>query len=378
MQPRRHRAESESLLRGLLRLLWQTPVWAIPFGLFFGMLFGHGIRGYVGAYQISLIFSSLINTALFALERWGLPALGRSRGGRPPIMVEAPAYAISTIGASYIAAGIVHLTLMPGFLGSPRAFAISGVFALIFTLMFGGIAYAFSFYHESLARAQEVERVRADLAIAELRALRAQIHPHFLFNTLNSIASLIASNPAAAEDTTTRLADVFRYTLRASEREHSRLADELDFVRAYLEIERTRFAERLRVTERIEPGLDDARVPSLLLQPLVENAVRYAVSPRAEGGSIVVSARRVGDLIEIDIEDDGPGIDADRPPQGTGFGLPNVRERLRAAGPPHALELSTPQTGGTRAHITLPWIAPPASTGAPPAPQPSHTPGGRS
>jgi LytS/YehU family sensor histidine kinase len=325
------------------------------------------------AYRISLVFAFTINLSLFVLERWGLPRLGRSTGGRATLPTETAAYAVTCIAASYLAAWIVHLTLVPGFLGSPRAFAISGIFALIFTLMFGGIAYAISFYRVSLARAQEIERVRADLAEAELRALRAQIHPHFLFNTLNSIASLIASNPAAAEDTTTRLADVFRYTLRASEREHSRFADELDFLRAYLEIERTRFAERLRIDERIEPGLDEARIPSLLLQPLVENAVRYAVSPRPEGGRITISARREGDRLVIDIADDGPGIEADRPPQGTGFGLHAVRERLRAAGPPHAFELLAPTAGGTHLRITLPWVVPPPRAAHP---LPTHPPVG--
>src|SRR5262249_19636433 len=155
--------------------------------------------------------------------------------------------------------------------------------------------------------------------------------PHFLFNTLNTIASLIHSNPAGAEDTTTRLADVFRYTLRASEREHARLGDELEFLRAYLDIERTRFGGRLRIEDAIAPGLESQLVPCLLLQPLVENAVRHGVSQRAEGGTVRITARRESDHLVIEVADDGPGFDGRGVPGGTGFGLHSVRERLRAS-----------------------------------------------
>jgi sensor histidine kinase YesM len=214
-------------------------------------------------------------------------------------------------------------------------------------------------YHDlALERARAVEQTRAELAQAELRALRAQINPHFLFNTLNSIASLVISDPRAAEDMTTRLADLFRYTLRASEREHSTLGAELDFLRAYLQIERMRFGDRLRLQESIEPGLETLQVPSLLLQPLVENAVRYAVGPSAEGARIDLGARRVDERLVLEVADDGPGLDETRPVSGTGFGLHAVRERLRAAGYDGALEIDTAPGKGTRIRITLPILEP--------------------
>jgi two-component sensor histidine kinase len=349
---------SRAIVAGLIRMLWQQPLWAIPFALFFGTLFGRGLMGYWRAYQISLVFAFSIRVSLQLLEWFGLPALALrfAKNGRLPIAIEASSYAIASILGSYLAAWVVHVSLMPGFLGSPRAFLISGAFALLFTVTIGGVIYATVFYRESLARARAIESMRVELAQAELRALRAQVNPHFLFNTLNTIASLITINPAAAEDTTTRLAEVFRYALRGSEHEHARLADELAFLRAYLAIEHTRFGNRLRIEERIEPGLESAPVPSLLLQPLVENAVRYAISPRPDGGTISLLARREEDRLVIEVHDDGPGFNGAEPASGTGFGLHSVRERLRAAGPPHAIEIDSAPGRGTRIRITLPLI----------------------
>ena len=350
-----------SLRRALWSTLWQQPLYAVPFALFFGTLYGATPGSYWLAFKISLVFAFTVRLAIVALEIWIMPILKRrfSRLGRLPIGVEAPAYMLTSIIGSYTAALMIHHSLLPGFLGSPRAIAASGAYTVLFTITFSGIAYAIAFYKESMARAQAIEGMRVALAEAELRALRAQVQPHFLFNTLNTIAALVRVNPAEAEETITRLADVFRHSLRASEHAHMRLGDELDFVRAYLEIEHTRFGERLRVEERIEPGLEGIPVPSLLLQPLVENAVRYAVAPRTEGGTVGLAARREGDLLMIEVWDDGPGMSGTASASGNGFGLHSVRERLRAAGPPHALEIESVPGSGTRLRLTIPI---PAST----------------
>ena len=200
-----------------------------------------------------------------------------------------------------------------------------------------------------LFRSSELER-------AELRALRAQVNPHFLFNTLNSIAALIHENPAAAEDVVTRLADVFRHALTASGREHTRFADELEFLRSWLAIERVRFGDRLRVVEDVEPGLEDVPVPGLLFQPLIENAVRYAVAPRAEGGTVTLRVRRdpAGDTFTAEIADDGPGFALGSRPRGNGVGLESVRERIRLGGRGHAFALESAPGFGTRVRVTLP------------------------
>ena len=353
-------------LQALLRLLWQQALWAIPFAIFFGTIYGsNGLRSYVRAYWISLVFAYTVGIALWALESFVLPRFGRPayQGGTRSIWSEGVGYTVTVLLASYAAAIVVHFTFLPGFLGSPRAVAISGMFALLFAVLFGGIAYAILFYRQAVERARAVEQLRAELAQAELRALRAQINPHYLFNTLNAIAALIATDPPAAEDLTTRLADVFRYALKGSEREHAPFGEELEFLRTTLTIERARFGARLKVEEAIEPGLESLAVPSLLLQPLVENAVRHGIGARIEGGTVRIAARRNGDTLVIAIEDDGPGLDGSSPRSGAGFGLHSVQERLRAAGPPHAIAISSTPGRGTRVQVTLP-VHPAAPTGA--------------
>jgi signal transduction histidine kinase len=349
-------------IRRLLRMLWQQPLWAIPFALFFGTVSGAGAQAYRQAYELALVFAYTVGLAMWATTSFVIPRLPRKPGAQSPTALGiGTSYAVMGLLGSYLAALIVQLTFGHGFLGNVREVVSIGLYSILFIALFSGIRFARAYHHLALERARMVEKTRAELAQAELRALRAQIHPHFLFNTLNSIASLIASDPRAAEEVTTRLADLFRYTLRASEREHSTLRAELEFLRAYLEIERVRFGDRLRVIESIEPGLEELPVPSLLLQPVVENAVRHGVSPRPEGGRIELSARRDRDRLVLEVADDGPGLDDSRPPSGNGFGLHAVRERLRAAGQEGALEIDTAPGRGTRVRVSLSLAATPAS-----------------
>jgi signal transduction histidine kinase len=338
-------------------MLWRQPLWAVPFALLFGTMFGSWtLASYLRAYAVSLVFAYCIGYSIWAWECLLLPRFGAPsyRGGTLPLWGEALGYALAAVVGGYLAAVINHFFVLPGFLGSVRSMIVAGFFILLFVAMFTGISYAVVFYRQSIDNARAVETARAELAQAELRALRAQIHPHFLFNTLNSIAALIVENPAAAEDTTTRLAEVFRYTLTASRREQVSLAEELAFLRDYLAIERVRFGDRLRVRESIGDGIGHVPVPSLLLQPVVENAVKYGVSERTEGGTVSLSARREGDRLVLEIADDGPGMSEARHPGGTGFGLSSVRERLRAAGLGDALAIESAPGRGTRVRITLP------------------------
>jgi signal transduction histidine kinase len=343
-------------LQQLWTITWRTPLWSIPTALFFGTLFGdRGWASYGYAYLLSMVFGFVISLCMWVLESFVIPRQRceeTGRGWQIPIY-----YAVAALIGSYTAALIIHFTLMPGFMGSARSMAIVGMFSLLFTAMIGGIISAISYHRQAVERAGAIERLRAELAEAELRALRAQVHPHFLFNALNTIAALVREQPAAAEDTITRLAEVFRYTLRASDREFARLGEELEFLRSYLDIERVRFGKRLQVEERIEPGLEALLVPSLLLQPVVENAVRHGVSAQNQGGTIIISARREGDRLILEVRDDGPGFEPGVTPSGNGFGLHSVRERLRGAGPPHDLNIETTPGGGTTVRITLPLRA---------------------
>lgn len=370
------RSGGKTPLRGLVRVAWQQALWAVPFALFFGLLNEHGggLATYWIAFKASLVFAYSIGLSLWAVKWFVEPHLVR---GATNLAIDRSlrvggAYIAGALVGSYVAAFLIHRFLIPGFVGGPRAMIVTGLFTLLFSALFAGVNFAFVFYHHAVDRARAVETMRAELAMAELRALQAQINPHFLFNTLNTIAALTRIDPAAAEATITRLAEVFRYTLRASGTTHARLADELAFVREYLAIERTRFGDRLRIVEDIEPGLDSVDIPALLLQPLVENAVRYAVSPRSEGGTIRLGARRDGDVLHLLVADDGPGMSELASESGNGFGLHSVQERLRAAGPPHAIHIDSGPGRGTAITLTVPALAlpdlgratpPPASPG---------------
>ncbi len=363
VRPRRARPP----LVGLLLVLALQPVWALPFAFFFGTLLGARWPVYVMAYRISLVFAYCIGTGIWAVRTFVEPRLHATltRGRELGVRIGG-SYVAVAIAGSYLAAWLIHLYVLPGFLGSTQAWLISTLYTLLFVGLFGGINFAIAFYRVMVEQARAIERQRAELARAELRALRAQINPHFLFNTLNTIAALAAERPAEAEDTTTRLADLFRYALAASERDHQRLGDELAFVRDYLAIERIRLGERLRVRVDVEPGLEAVPVPSLLLQPLVENAVLHGVAPRVSGGTVTISARRLGDTLEVAVEDDGPGFTEPPAGDGAGFGLRSVRERVRLAGPPHALEVTSTPGRGTRISLVLPLVpASPLPPGGP-------------
>src|ERR1041385_8625044 len=222
-------------LRVLGSLVLAPLLWAIPFALFFGTLYGAGWGGYGSAYVISLVFAVVIRGAIVLAESWIVPQLRKYGDGlRSPWMFDAAVYMATSILASYLAAFLVDRFLVHGFLGSPRARLVSGLFAVAFSLLLRGIILARVFYRQAVSRAVALERTQAELARAELRALRAQVNPHFLFNTLNTIAALISENPAAAEDVVTRLADVFRHALTSSGREHTRLPDGVEVLRAWL------------------------------------------------------------------------------------------------------------------------------------------------
>jgi GAF domain-containing protein len=178
---------------------------------------------------------------------------------------------------------------------------------------------------------QREAELRELAARSELKALRAQINPHFLFNALNTLAYLTRSDPKVAENVVLALAAMFRFVLDATRREEVKLSEEIEFIRSYLEIEQARFGSKLRYSIDMPAELGDYPIPPMLIQPLVENAVRHGISPQPAGGCVSVRASLRDDLLSITVEDDGAGFSRDGQSgkyAGHGIGLANVRERV--------------------------------------------------
>ena len=201
---------------------------------------------------------------------------------------------------------------------------------LLMTYLFlVGLAHALAYRGESESRALDQARLETRLMEAQLQALQRQLHPHFLFNTLNTISGLMRSNINAADQMIDRLGDLLRMTLHTSGTQEVALKRELDVLRKYLEIEQTRFDSRLRVTMDIDPETLDAQLPNLLLQPLVENAVRHGIAPHLRPGWIAIHATREDSNLKIEISDSGAGLPPDRlMALNRGVGLDNTRARL--------------------------------------------------
>ena len=225
-------------------------------------------------------------------------------------------------------------------------------------ILLESLAEVFAYMLENIRlqqKKQQQEQREKELSLhasrSELKALRAQINPHFLFNALNAIAGLIPKDPARADRAVEQLAEVFRYTLRRSESEWSRLGDEMEAVRAYLELEQARFGQRLQCRVTVDPQAEDARIPTLVVQTLVENAVKHGVAAIRGPGLIEVEAIRKGNRLEIRVADNGPGFPAEEPehpdsPGASGFGLKNIRDRLRGHFGEHArLEIARDASG---------------------------------
>jgi signal transduction histidine kinase len=205
------------------------------------------------------------------------------------------------------------------------------------------LARTLSVVRENVAfRQQQIEQQERERQLkwlasrAELKALRAQINPHFLFNALNAIAGLIRERPEEADETVEQLAQVFRYTLRKADNEWVRLEEELDFITAYLRVEQARFGARLRVIIEVEPEANSIPVPAMSVQPLVENAIKHGASEVEGQGIVRIGARVRGEVLEIAVTDNGPGfparitLDGRASESDGGRGLRNIRDRLLA------------------------------------------------
>src|ERR1041385_6579366 len=232
-------------------------------------------------------------------------------------------------------------------------FYIDLIIALLIVIAVHALLYYQNFRESELAQSS----LKTQLAQAQLRALKMQLHPHFLFNTLHSISSLVLEDPPKANSMIARLGDFLRLTVENSEQQLVTLKEETEFLRCYLEIEQVRFGDRLTVAFELEPQTLSAQVPHLILQPIVENAIQHAIAPRAARGHINIEAKRLNSLLRVAISDNGPGISSNAiAPAKKCVGLTNVRTRLQQIyGSDFRFELTNGANGGLTVVMEIPF-----------------------
>jgi len=321
-------------LRWFLRTLWIVPAIAVLVaGLF--LIFGrqplsdfgrHLFAAFVYATLIGVPSSFLLNLVGFRYS---------TRWPRAVILLYAATLLFTATVGTAVGALLLHATQLLGNTSTWNEFRFSYPVSLLISLLLGLSISSFETMRHKLhytqleLRTRQVEQERANklLAEAQLSSLESRIHPHFLFNTLNSIAALIPTDPSRAEETVSRLASLLRFSLSAGQSSLVPLAQELKIVRDYLEIESTRFGARLRYTVHADASLDSCQVPPLALATLVENAVKHVAARRAEGATLAVEAHAEDGRLTLSVADDGPGFSLeDIAPD---HGLGNLSGRLQ-------------------------------------------------
>lgn len=279
-------------------------------------------------------------------------------------VVLAPLFVLTELLASVWIVGSLVSDLPPAGIGGYAGWYQSvigfyGAWGLLFYAMILAAGQAYELHRryrdrelEAARLAARTSRLEALLGRAKLSALTARLQPHFLFNTLNAISELVHADPDAAERMIVRLGNLLRMVMARTERQWSTVAEELELIDAYLSLERVRYGERLTIERDVDVGILAEEVPSLALQPLVENAVRHGIAPLSRPGRLqIVARRRVGKL-RFEVTDDGVGLAADR---AEGIGLGTTRRRLRELyGDDFRLELTSGEDGGARAVLEVP------------------------
>jgi signal transduction histidine kinase len=293
--------------------------------------------------------------------------------GRPRPWRNAGILLLGTLAAAWLrhvvmTPVVVAITGVPDVAAS--AWARTLTYFTVFLVMVA-LLHAVHYYRAERARAVREAELARGLAEARLGALRTQLQPHFIFNVLNAVTTLVHADPMAADRMLTRFAALLRVILHEGTEEHP-LERELELLARYVELMQLRFGDRIVVEWAVADATRGARVPFLVLQPLVENAYEHGLGGRESGGRVRIGATQAGDSLHLVVEDDGPGLDAasgsiiDRVTAGTGsgIGLRNTRDRLaQLYGARASLVLERPPGGGTRAMVTLPFIEGPGGTG---------------
>jgi len=311
------------------------------------MLLVHTLLLTATGYSLTLLMGSLFRRLIKMQPIWTL-------------VLSLAAVIIASGTFSIIETWSVATFLKPGFkpegIGYLSAILLDFALLTAWTALYYGINYFLLLEDEIRQR----ELLEAHASTAQLAMLRYQLNPHFLFNTLNSISTLVLlKQTERANAMLSRLSSFLRYTLVNESTGMVTVAQEVETLKLYLEIEKMRFEERLRPHFHIDPTVMRAHLPSLLLQPLIENGIKYAVTPQEEGADISIEMRREADRVFITVSDTGPGADSQyqvRAAQSTGVGLANIRDRLaQAYGDNHRFETQSEITGGFRVFIEIPY-----------------------
>jgi two-component system LytT family sensor kinase len=361
-------AESGSGLRGqrLTRLAFIWGVWALV-GLFFSsqiyLYFLHTAK------QMSLPRSLAWQMCAVVINALSTPLVLRlARRYRIERPVWRRALLVHLLAGTVISAAwaTYHIVLDFAFGGNFGGFEFGNLPRMIFVnldkeLLVYWIIVIISHAVDYYQRYREGE-LRASQA--QLQALKMQLHPHFLFNALHSISALVHTNPDAADKMIARLGDFLRLTLETSAAQEVPLRQEIEFLNCYLEIERIRFRERLTTRLDVDPQVLDCRVPNLILQPIVENAIRHGVAPRSAPGHVEISAVRAGGVLRLQVRDNGRGLPEPATAgssQKGGVGLSNTRSRLQQLyGAAHRFELANDPRGGAVVTLEIPLQGSPA------------------
>jgi two-component system LytT family sensor kinase len=357
------------------RLTW---VLVVGFWAFFAVLNASQLYLGMRAEGMSHSFGRVLAWQVLGWAPWAcLTPLVLWLGRRFPVERSAlarslPAHALSCalLAAAHIAAFTYVTILLTPFGAPPPGRSFLSLFYGRLTSQFHidlviycailGVSYAVGYYGRFREREMRASQLEAQLAQAELQALRMQLQPHFLFNTLNGIAGLVRDQKnRAAVDMLAGLSDLLRYTLVNAGRQEVPLREELEFLELYLRIQQMRFPDRLRVETHVAADALDALVPNLILQPLVENAIRHGIAPRAAAGTVGVSAARRDGTLELKVYDDGLGLkprgDAGGN-AGEGIGLANTRARLRQLyGARQRFTVENREPQGVEATLVIPF-----------------------
>jgi two-component sensor histidine kinase len=315
--------------------------------------------------SLSLWWSWALVTPLILWVDRRIPVSSKQLGLRVlahvlPSLAVASVY-VYVLGAARAALGIGQWSGLASI--RPLADALGRMFLwnwLIYWLILGAWQ-AYRYYGRYISSELRLERLEKSFAEARLNALRMQLDPHFLFNALNTISSQLERDPKLARGMIEHLGALLRLSLESKDRQEVPLAEEMAFLEHYLAIQKSRFGDHLRIETRIAPEVKYAAVPCLFVQPLVENAIRHGISRRASGGTVIVSAQREGDRLDIRVLDDGAGLPAGWTLENSGgVGLSVTRQRIAGLYPNGASRFAVNRraSGGTEVAISLPlrWI----------------------